>query len=61
MKLFYFLKTPKVLKKITLLEGPQASPIFPSIKSSFMVEVSREHWWRDTTRGRPKYPEKILS
>jgi len=54
VKLFYFLKAPQVLEKnITLLEGPQASPIFPSIKRSIMVEISREQWWKYTTRKIP--------
>jgi len=38
-----------------------ASPDSPSSGRNKELQMSTEHWWNDTNRGKPKYLDKNLS
>jgi hypothetical protein len=50
---------PDFRKKKCVLEGSQASPICPAVKSN--VWMKRGHRWNDIEGGKPKYSEQNLS
>ena len=51
---------PDVRKSIVLFEGSLSSPACPSGKSRIEMQMSMEHWWNDTDRGRLKYWERNI-
>ena len=42
---------PDVLNSTAVFDGCQASPFFPSGKSSIKLKVTTDRWWNDADRG----------
>ena len=61
MKTLSHLLLPDVRKSIALFEGSMSSPACPSDKSHVEMQMSVEHWWNDTCRGKRKYWERNVS
>ena len=40
-----------ILNSTAVFEGCQASPVFPSGRSSIKLKVSTDRWWNDADRG----------
>jgi hypothetical protein len=57
----YFSNAPVFPKEHFFLDGSQASPDSPSSGPNKELQMSIEHWWKDTNRGNPKYLDKTLS
>ena len=47
-----------ISKSVVLLDGSQASPACPSVKTDIKLKMSMEHWWNGTDRGKLKYWER---
>ena len=57
----YFFNAPVFAREHFFLDGSQVSPDSPSSGRNKELQMSTEHWWNDTNRGKPKYLDKNLS
>jgi hypothetical protein len=57
VKIFSHAILPDTRKSTAVFQCPQTSPVSASDKSSMKMQMSMEHWWNDTDRGKLKYWE----
>jgi hypothetical protein len=58
-KIIFISDAARLPKPVQFSEGFHASPLrSPSGKSRVYVRMSKEHWWSDTGRGKPKHSQK---